>query len=842
MYSIIIDTTMNNMNQYHIIFKTKWNNIQHSKIGKLIRQFVKNRVHLAILVLFITIISWLILSVVFSPYQNASLQRLSSSQRDHSTLTRRPGLDCISQMQLPGSLEHWLGIEAIEDGLYRIPGANSQSSFSFTSSMTQIQRETKLFRDRLDSFDLIELLELANIQLVDVYDLIDSSIRSSSMTDEVPVSIDLGLIHNEIRDVSIDVPVYPHPVQFVQAQSASRDPVGFVTTSFVPELNANGFGASIQHLQWNNNNITSLSKSIEISETNDVCVAVMIPHSHDRVKDVDWPRWNDIGPVSLRGRMFADKAVGGFERNIEFKLILAANLEYTSVNTPEFIPLLFDAGDASAFVTNDRRDQIQKLMNPMFHVERVVEMQTPSSAEDRFHVNITMSFSLQFQSHVDLGFDMYVASVPLPIIYDHHAPSLTSDIVANPEVGLLRNLTSPVIPPETFKFEASLEYRNYEWNPEPPIEQIPPELVPVRLLSDYITVLKKPIAYKVHSGRICPSGNHSGYWAHPSSRYAQLQPSLSSNMLETSFYADECSYRRYSREAAFQCLAKFNVIHWFGDSNSRRALRMLYTGDRWGEEVMKSRGEEMCEDHEDTSIAGSWYQHVHKWPYPLPTAIGDVCTLHKYSNYSVFRMPSHDGEPLSCNNATGSTVFYRFISGLGGKGSSEMLFDTYMEHDLAEWPKADLVVVNSGTWESQESVWELKGPASPEKRMMYNMTNRLEILIDILEKHYVLPNPDIRIVFRPSNAWLTPKEASIRRHTTARMAAIGQRLKNHLLRSRIARNIVIWDVQQTLSPTLHQLEEFATYGSSCYDGHSGIPQIALDNQILLNLLCNDNSR
>ena len=100
--------------------------------------------------------------------------------------------------------------------------------------------------------------------------------------------------------------------------------------------------------------------------------------------------------------------------------------------------------------------------------------------------------------------------------------------------------------------------------------------------------------------------------------------------------------------------------------------------------------------------------------------------------------------------------------------------------------------------------------------------------MDILDRYYVAVNPNVTIVFRGGNAWLTPRGETIRRHTTTRLHAISDRMQRHLLQSRISHRLIVWDVQVTRAYTAHDLDQYATVGAGCKDGHSGVKQVALD--------------
>ena len=319
-------------------------------------------------------------------------------------------------------------------------------------------------------------------------------------------------------------------------------------------------------------------------------------------------------------------------------------------------------------------------------------------------------------------------------------------------------------------------------------------------------------------------------------------------MLNQSFYAHDCHYLHYEADDAFRCLhAHFPIIHWFGDSNTRRALRQLYTGNRWGEEVLRLQSPLLCEDQEELSWASTGEPPLQpRWPYPLPNDTAEHCLYQQYRNVSFLRLPASTAEPLSCTRATGASVYFRFLLGLGWRKETWEWFDYLLLQDYPLLPQpADLVVLNLGNWESQQSVWDetqsglfTGQESSPEATQLHNLTWKLELLVTLLHDLYVAVNPAVRFLFRPGNAYLTPRGESIRRHTTQRLESISQRMTAHLLSSRLGSRFTVWDVQQTRAFTAHDVDRFDRVGAGCSDGHSGVRQVALDNHIMINALCN----
>jgi hypothetical protein len=122
----------------------------------------------------------------------------------------------------------------------------------------------------------------------------------------------------------------------------------------------------------------------------------------------------------------------------------------------------------------------------------------------------------------------------------------------------------------------------------------------------------------------------------------------------------------------------------------------------------------------------------------------------------------------------------------------------------------------------------------------YNTTYQLEQLVETLYTYYVQPDPTVRIIYRPGEAWITPIHvAVVRRHTTYRMEAIGRRIGDFLLNSKVGANIEWWGVDMLRSYHAHSLDDYPIVGAMCPDAHSSVVHLEFENQLLYNTMCNN---
>ena len=820
-----------------------------------------------------------------NPTHPTTLAAASASSSTYNTLPER----CIDQLSQPSVLSHWLGVTYPTDTTLSIPTLAADGSIvqqEVPSPVEQVQQlRARQYKD-LQSMPMESLWDKDKVQqaLQHKIEAIDWSHAPPAEYSTLPDPVDITVDAQQYETIVVQAPMFPEYWDGRDNTAAFMLVPSFAHPSLLTTA-AGTFGSMLQHLNFNGSAhstaawlhdwmapldaTTSAAFTLLASPAPaHLCAALLVPQIAPRAWGNGYPRFPRFGPDSARMAMHAERQEGGFEEYVDFEAVMYK--DRTWVRQDGWLPF-DDSVDGIEALTELQVDRVE--MRDM----TVPIMVGDKARKVRAKVKVTLRTTIYYTVRYDVGFALYVADVNMPPLYKPEAlaaPSTTLSSITSllASSSSLSSFASPLsasnnddtvapfpfidsssdtIAPRVFTFVGAIEYNNYEWNPDPPLEYLMPAMHRIKYVDKYHVLLvphspPNPSATAILP--LCTNSNHTGYYARTDSPYVPADDGyvLQTNVLGQSFYPFSCLYRFIDADESFQCMAeRYPIVHWFGDSNSRRALRMLYTANRWGEEMIRLDSPTQCEDQEELNMAGMAVKST-EWPYPLPSDDASLCHYWRYANYSYVRLPKDTSERLDCWRATGSRLYYRFLLGMGWKANRAEWFDNLILNDYRQIAQpASLVVINSGNWESQESVWDhtqsgmmLGREDSDEARQQYNLTWKLERLVDILDEHYVRVNPHVTIVFRGGNAWLTPRAETIRRHTTARLQSISERMQRHLLQSRISHRLLAWDVQVTRAYTAHDLDRYATIGAGCKDGHSGVKQVALDNQILLNGLCN----
>ena len=815
----------------------------------------------------------------FSPRNLSSAAPLASAG-GLPTYNTRPER-CVDQLAQPAVLSHWLGVT--------FPSASAMSISALANDGSIVQQELPSVASRVQQlrannerdlraapFEQLWNQQAVEHALTEQIEAIDWSKAPSTEYSTLPSEVAVEVEQVQHEAVDVQAALFPLPFAAERDNTAAFLLVPSFSHPSLLTAESGTFGSMLQHINPNataDNAPSYLHKWTEpLTQATAadftllappaparLCAALLVPQIASRTYN-PYPDFPRFGPDSARMAMHAERAEGGFEEYLNFDSVLYKERRWTDEDG--WLPLDDAPRDGVGGSGTLGELRVERTEKRDMTVSVVV---AGKPRKVRAQVRVTLRVVVRYSVRYDVGFSLYVADVVMPPL--HQPDLLASSGFASAVTSLTSLLTQSApsgaaiapfpfvdergsIAPRVFTFAGSVEYNNYEWNPNPTSDYLAPAMRAIRYADKYHVLLvpHPPPHASAPALPLCTASNHSGYYARSDSPYAPAEDGyvLQRNVLSQSFFAHDCLYRFVDADESFQCLAaRFPTVHWFGDSNSRRALRQLYTANRWGEEMIRVDSPVQCEDQEELDMAGARVNST-EWPYPLPTEEGALCHYWRYDNYSYIRLPADTREPLHCRRATGSRLYYRFLLGMGFKHHHYEWFDNLMLGDYWRINRtADLVVINTGNWESQEAAWDQTQPGQrfgmeldEVAAQEYNLTWKLERLVDILHDYYVRVNPSVTIVFRGGNAWLTPRGESIRRHTTARLQSISERMAAHLQASRVGHRLLQWDVQATRAYTAHNLDKYATVGAACRDGHSGVRQVALDNQILLNGLCN----
>ena len=308
-----------------------------------------------------------------------------------------------------------------------------------------------------------------------------------------------------------------------------------------------------------------------------------------------------------------------------------------------------------------------------------------------------------------------------------------------------------------------------------------------------------------------------------------------------SFFGSRCTYRPFSWSEALGCLAaRYPTIHWYGDSNSRRDIRTLYTAGRWLDTTAYS-----CEDATDSVLAGT-VGPVSGWPYPLPA---DRVVLAGDPQHGQFRLPAAPGEPLSDAHTTGSWLSFLFVAGL--TGDHKMPRDIFTPDGAAAVDprgngsvRVDLVVLGLGSWEAMLGQWDLTAYDRWDEQRWHNndferlnVTRNLLAAAQLIHQLYVLPNPAVTIVLRTAPPMAERAGSAEGRHFQhQRIEAYKRRIVRVLRSSVIGSRLKVWDVQQLFSYKLHA-QPSDDGAELCHNGHVGPVTIRTEVNLLFHALC-----
>ncbi|KAJ3289277.1 hypothetical protein HK104_007569 [Borealophlyctis nickersoniae] len=223
--------------------------------------------------------------------------------------------------------------------------------------------------------------------------------------------------------------------------------------------------------------------------------------------------------------------------------------------------------------------------------------------------------------------------------------------------------------PDSYKFEATLEYVNYEWNFEEDAHiKWSPQPLPIVVdksgnETDFtLNVKGKSINRSTYLGLpFCLDGDHPGRWVNAS---LLARSPVASAMVWTSeedethedltepledyegrvWVPYECRYRRWSYKTfRDKCLARYHpVTHFWGDSNIRRALKAVTTAGSWCREWYQEDSVE-CQCH-DRSLPvpniGSGYGE-----YLIPRVAGGNSTIY-FHHWQRIASWGRDSKPI----------------------------------------------------------------------------------------------------------------------------------------------------------------------------------------------------
>ncbi|KAJ2706484.1 hypothetical protein H4R19_005009 [Coemansia spiralis] len=173
-------------------------------------------------------------------------------------------------------------------------------------------------------------------------------------------------------------------------------------------------------------------------------------------------------------------------------------------------------------------------------------------------------------------------SVPVALQMTDHAQNYHRDTTHIYEANVvLRDA-------DMYRPEGYIEYRAAQWNPQD--FQSPQPFEPEKLAiadSARITVADRdglsPFTLQRHLElQLCTEADVDGRWVLASSLPFDAAQVLAPDHTGRVWLPYECRLRPYTYQAYAQCLVrKYPLIHWYGDSNTRRALKKVTSLGQW---------------------------------------------------------------------------------------------------------------------------------------------------------------------------------------------------------------------------------------------------------------------
>ena len=538
------------------------------------------------------------------------------------------------------------------------------------------------------------------------------------------------------------------------------------------------------------------------------CAVVFVPHVRPRANDA-FPRWLDTnhGPDSLVVSLNDDEFE--FARSLDFVPVVHSDLSYPSSlsELPFPLSLMHDSWQLNL--------QQSRVLEPyevtVRHTVAVNLSWQLSGSDVKLHTTVPVSVRVAMQVQpgiaVDLGWGVYASDVQLP--------SLSS----------ISSAAAPSNASAVLRLRGYVDYRNFEWNAERHNTRLQREALSLSFADNFSFVpstdgiidsseeLKANTAgqsnttaaneTRVVSARVsppppppvCSAADGRGYWAAQGTPLARIGnfswselSALPTTARGMSYFGDGCVYRPFSWQEGLTCLAqRYPSIHWFGDSNSRRDIRTLYTAGRWLDVAFS------CEDWEDSVLAGNVTNPNFGWPYPTPSD----SPVFINNEHVKLRLPGGPGEPLSANGTTGAWIKFDFLAGLSGDMKTP---DSYFTSG-----PADLLILGLGSWEPMMFQWDMSSQPQFDLRRYndsefekHNLTRNLLDAAALIHKHYVLPNPNVTIVLRTAPAMAEHvTQLDSRHYSHQRIESFKRRIVRVLQSSVIRERLKIWvSIQQ----------------------------------------------
>ncbi|KAJ2715712.1 hypothetical protein H4R19_001049 [Coemansia spiralis] len=369
---------------------------------------------------------------------------------------------------------------------------------------------------------------------------------------------------------------------------------------------------------------------------------------------------------------------------------------------------------------------------------------------------------------------------------------------------------------DTYRPQGVLEFRDARWNPDAglsPAEYQPEELRIPRMLK--VIVVDRdglsPFSLQRHMALpLCTTLESDGRWV----PQALLQPLLDAEQKPAvtdaagrAWLPYACRLRRIAYSEFAQCLqSKHPLMHWYGDSNLRRALKKITTLGDW------------CARASDIGTKSCRCEDYHDKFAPFDPS----------QRSTVIELSVSDGGRTVDKvgaNSTVAQIYYHKWEGLSGRNSPP--WHARFEAGITQaYGQPNMVVVSLVNWDAAYSA-----------RAEFSAS--LDRLLGYLEREYA---PAVRFIIRTGQYFCCRSDsdqADTRSYSRLRNAFFDR----HVVRAfteRLgpARILGVWNVAAI---TERRPMDARRESISCNANHAPADIVDVENQVLFNALCNSSN-
>jgi hypothetical protein len=303
-----------------------------------------------------------------------------------------------------------------------------------------------------------------------------------------------------------------------------------------------------------------------------------------------------------------------------------------------------------------------------------------------------------------------------------------------------------------------------------------------------------------------------------------------------------CRYRPLSHTEFHRCLARRfpGGLNIYGDSNMRRSIKSFLSHGQWCKHY------ERYTNSNSSALSSRTFEAPHIWHY-----LGDPNQL-RACQCEDFKEPTWNPAWFNATARRWDMVF-----GNTKEEASLLGYDT--EWDDGDRQETDSVVVSSYKWDGltfmNDRGWDItftqptyQLPATADLvvislvnwDMAYmqldDFKHALQSLVQHLKSYYYDDNHHPRLIYRTPQYYCcrVDQTARQRKSNTARMKTFDQAARQ-LFQAEFGGDLMIWDVT-TMGESRTWDEKLE--GAKCGANHAQADVIHLENQVLMNALCN----